>query len=458
MSNRQPIEYVPADLALRELPAAPDAEQAMLGSVLLNRDAMIAIAPWFQAAYMSQERHRLIYEAMRDCYSRRVPPDTRMLAEQLRARGQLEAVGGVAYLSELVDGVPTSYHVEYYARAVEAAAVRRALIAAGGRIAALGYDEAQPAEQVVGDALALLRQIGVGTAQDVFQPLSVSVDAFYEKMRRVQAGEASALGIQTGFRDLDEMTGGLHADELTLIGARPAVGKTSFLLSLAYNLARAQQADCLICSLEMSREQLLIRLLAMETRIDTFRLRTLHLNESEVGLVMAAMVRLSSTRVFIADISAMTAEQIRLATMRHISQHDRPVVPMVDYLQLMGSTRARENRVQDVSEISRALKNLARELHVPVIALSQLSRAVESRQSHVPQLSDLRESGSLEQDSDNVWFLYREELHDPETDKRGIAELHISKHRQGPVGVAPMRFDAATTRFDDLSYRTVEGY
>ena len=458
MSNRQPIEYVPADLAQRELPAAPDAEQAMLGSVLLNRDAMIAIAPWFQAAYMSQERHRLIYEAMRDCYSRRVPPDTRMVAEYLRTRGQLELIGGIAYLSDLVDGVPTSYHVEYYARAVEAAAVRRALIAAGGRIAALGYDEAQPAEQVVGDALALLRQIGVGTAQDVFQPLSVSVDAFYEKMRRVQAGEASALGIQTGFRDLDEMTGGLHADELTLIGARPAVGKTSFLLSLAYNLARAQQADCLICSLEMSREQLLIRLLAMETRIDTFRLRTLHLNESEVGLVMAAMVRLSSTRVFIADISAMTAEQIRLATMRHISQHDRPVVPMVDYLQLMGSTRARENRVQDVSEISRGLKNLSRELHVPLIALSQLSRAVEGRQSHVPMLSDLRESGSLEQDSDNVWFLYREELHDPETDKRGIAELHISKHRQGPVGIAPMRFDAATTRFDDLTYRTPDGY
>ena len=407
---------------------------------------------------MSQERHRVVYEAMRDCYARRVPPDTRMVAEYLRTRGQLELVGGISYLSDLVDGVPTSYHVEYYARAVEATAVRRALIAAGGRIAALGYDESLPADQVVADALALLRQIGLSTAQDVFQPLSVSIDAYYDKMTRVMAGEASALGIQTGYRDLDELTGGLHGDELTLIGARPAVGKTSFLLSLAYNLATQQQADTLICSLEMSREQLLIRLLAMETRIDTFRLRTLHLNESEVGLVMAAMVRLSSTRVFIADISAMTAEQIRLATMRHISQHDRPVVPMVDYLQLMGSTRARENRVQDVSEISRALKNLAREMHVPVIALSQLSRAVESRQSHVPQLSDLRESGSLEQDSDNVWFLYREELHDPETDKRGIAELHISKHRQGPVGVAPMRFDAATTRFDDLSYRTVEGY
>ena len=458
MVNRQPIEYVPANLVQRELPASIDAEKAMLGSVLMNRDAMVVLAPWFQAGYMSQERHRLIYEAMLACYSRRVPPDTRLIAEHLRQQGQLELIGGIPYLSELVDGVPTSYHVEYYARADEAAAVRRALIVAGGRIAALGYDEAQATDQVVADALALLRQIGMSTAQDVFQPLSVSIDAYYDKMQRVMAGEQSALGIQTAYRDLDEITGGLHGDELTLIGARPAVGKTSFLLSLAYNIAQQEQADCLICSLEMSREQLLIRLLAMDARIDTHRLRTLHVREDEAGLIMAAMARLSGARVYIADISAMTVEQIRLATMRHISQHGRPVVPMVDYLQLMGSTKARENRVQDVSEISRGLKNLARELHVPVIALSQLSRAVEGRASHVPMLSDLRESGSLEQDSDNVWFLYREELHDPETDKRGIAELHIAKHRQGPVGVIPMRFDPATTRFDTLTYRTPEGY
>jgi len=458
MVNRQPIEYVPANLVQRELPASIDAEKAMLGSVLMNRDAMVVLAPWFQAGYMSQERHRLIYEAMRECYTRRVPPDTRMVAEQLRTLGQLEHVGGIAYLSDLVDGVPTSYHVEYYARAVEAAAVRRALIAAGGRIAALGYDESLPADQVVADALALLRQIGLSTAQDVFQPLSVSIDAYYDKMSLVMAGEASALGISTGWRDLDEIMGGLHDDELTLVGARPAVGKTSFLLSLAYNLAMQQQADTLICSLEMSREQLLIRLLAMECRIDTHRLRTLHINQDDARALMAAMVKLSSARVFIADISAMTVEQIRLATMRHMSQHDRPVVPMVDYLQLMGSTKQRENRVQDVSEISRGLKNLSRELHVPVIALSQLSRAVEGRASHVPMLSDLRESGSLEQDSDNVWFLYREELHDPETDKRGIAELHVAKHRQGPVGVIPMRFDPATTRFDTLTYREPDGY
>lgn len=444
-----------ADLAL---PASLEAERAVLGSVLMNRQAIVPIAPWFRAEFFYAERHRWIYEAMLACYSRRTPPDTRLVLEELRAQGRLDEVGGLAYLSDLVDGVPTSYHVEHYARAVEQAAVRRALIAVGGKIAALGYDERRTAEETLADALGLLRPIALRSAEEVFQPIGTAIDAFYAKIERVKNGDESALGLMTDYRDLDEITGGLHADELTVIGARPAVGKTSFLLSLAYNLACRRECDVLICSLEMSREQLLIRLLAMETRIDTHRLRTLHLSEDELGLVMGAMARLAGVRIFIADISAMTAEQIRLATMRHLTQHERPAVPMVDYLQLMDSTRQRENRVQDVSDISRGLKNLTRELHCPVIALSQLSRAVEGRQSHVPLLSDLRESGSVEQDSDNVWFIYREELYDPETDKRGIAELHVAKHRNGAVGVIPMRFDPATTRFDTLSYRTPEGY
>jgi len=230
------------------------------------------------------------------------------------------------------------------------------------------------------------------------------------------------------------------------------------MLSTAYNIAQRIDTDVTICSLEMSRDQLLIRLLAMETRIDTHRLRMFHLNEDEQGRVMTALPGIAALPVFIADISAMNADQIRLSTIRHMTKRQRPCVPIVDYLQLMGSTRQRENRVQDVSEISRAMKNLSRELHVPVVALSQLSRAVEGRQSHVPMLSDLRESGSLEQDADNVWFIYRDEMYDDESDKKGIAELHIAKHRHGPIGVIPMRFDAATTRFDTLTYRTPDGY
>jgi replicative DNA helicase len=292
----------------------------------------------------------------------------------------------------------------------------------------------------------------------VFLPIAGAVDAYYDKLDRVLRGETSAIGIQTGYRDLDEMTGGLHGDELTIIAARPAVGKTALMLSMAYNIARHHDTDVTICSLEMSRDQLLLRLLAMETKIDTLRLRLFRLNESEQERVMTALPGIAALPVYIADISAMNADQIRLSTIRHMTKHARPVVPIVDYLQLMGSTRQRENRVQDVSEISRALKNLSRELHVPVVALSQLSRAVEGRTSHVPMLSDLRDSGSIEQDADNVWFIYREELYQSDTDKKGIAELHIAKHRQGAIGVIPMRFDPATTRFDTLSYREIEGY
>jgi len=451
---------------MADIPNNVEAEQATLGSILLNREALISVAPWLRPSMFYLTNHAWIYEAMLACYARREPPDTRLVADELRRHAftdgphkhRLDGVGGVAYLSDLVDQVATSYHVEHYAREVERVAVLRGLITAGGKIAALGYDTSRDAADALGDAQAVLGGLGLGSSDALFQPLSQTVDAFYSKIDRVQRGEATALGLPMGWRDLDEITGGLHADELTIIAARPAVGKTSFMLSLAYNLADATDADVLIASLEMNREQLLLRLIAMDTRIDTHRLRTLHLGETELSAVMSSMGRLSSARVFLADISALTPADIRMGCLKHIAAHDRPVVPMIDYLQLMGSTRARENRVQDVSEISRSCKNLARELHAPVIALSQLSRAVESRQDHVPLLSDLRESGSLEQDADNVWMLYREELYDKESDKKGIAELHVAKHRQGPLGVVPMRFDAATTRFDTLTYREPDWY
>lgn len=449
-----------------ELPQNPDAEQATLGSLLLNREAVLRVAPWLRPGHFYREAHAWIYEAVLACSTARIPPDVRTVADQLRrhtvARGtatetRLDAVGGFAYLSELTSAVPTSYHVEHYAREVERVAVLRGLVTVGGRITALGYDQGRSPDDAIGDAQALLNTIGLGSSDALFQPLDRTIDAFYRKIERVQAGEATALGLPSGFRDLDDLTGGLHADELTLIAARPGVGKTSLMLSLAYNIAFGD-ADVLIASLEMNREQLLLRLIAMDTRIDTHRLRTLHLNEHELEQVLTSMGRLAAARVFLADIAAMTPADVRLGCLKHLSAHERPIVPIVDYLQLMGSTRKHENRVQDVSELSRACKSLARELHAPVIALSQLSRAVESRQDHRPLLSDLRESGSLEQDADNVWMLYREELYDKATDQKGIAELIVQKHRQGPPGTVPMRFDAPTTRFDDLTYRTTEGY
>lgn len=441
-----------------ELPHDIDDEKAVLGSILINRDAIVPIAPWLTPEHFYLDAHGLIYAAMLVCFKTRITPSIINLIAELRRADRLECIGGIDRLMSLTDTMVYSSDVEIYARRVVNYAVLRQGVTASGKIAALFYDPAGVGEQSLASAINLLSSIKISSADAVFQPISLAIDAYYDKLEKVLNGEQSALGMQTGYRDLDEITGGMHGDELTLIAARPSVGKTALMLSLAYNIAQRHDVDVLICSLEMSTEQLMQRLLAMATRIDTHRLRTIHLNPGEQQLVMDALPIVAAFPVYIADISAMTAEQIRLATIRHRSTHERPVLPIVDYLQLMGSTRARENRVQDVSEISRSMKNLSRELHVPVIALSQLSRAVEGRQSHVPMLSDLRESGSLEQDADNVWFIYREELYDKESDRKGIAELHIAKHRQGPLGVIPLRFDACTTRFDDLTFREVDGY
>lgn len=441
-----------------ELPHNLDDEKAVLGSILANREAIVPIAPWLTPEHFYLDAHGLIYAAMLACFKARTTPSIINITAELRKCKQFDQIGGMDRLLSLTDTLINSYDVEHYARRVANSAVLRLGVAANDQIGRLFYSAGADGEQALASALQLLSSIKVSSADTVFQHISVAIDAYYETLKKALDGDGLALGIPTGYRDLDEITGGLHSDELTLIAARPSVGKTALMLSLAYNIAQRHDVDVLICSLEMSTAQLTTRLLAMETRIDTHRLRTIHLNPDEQQRVMEALGTVAAFPVYIADISAMTAEQIRLATIRHRSTHERPIVPIVDYLQLMGSTRARENRVQDVSEISRSMKNLSRELHTPVIALSQLSRAVESRQSHVPMLSDLRESGSLEQDADNVWFIYRDELYDPESDQKGIAQLHIAKHRNGPIGVIPLRFDACTTRFDTLTYRSPEGY
>lgn len=441
-----------------ELPYSLDDEAAVLSSIIRNRDAIVPIAPWLTAEHFYREANGWMYAAMLACYKARSTPNVVNVAAQLKKADRLESIGGMDAVIALTDDITSSYDVEHYAKRVVNYAALRRIVLVGGHIAGIGMNHRADADVVLADAFHALSDVRVSGTASIFQPLSVAVDAYYDKLDRVTKGEVSALGVQTGYRDLDEITVGLHADELTIIAARPAMGKTAFMLSLAYNIARNSNTDILICSLEMSRDPLLIRLVAMDTGIDSHRLRVFHLSEAEQVRVMESLSRMSELPIFIADISAMTTEQIRLATVQHISTRQRPCVAMVDYLQLMGSTRRHENRVQDVSEISRSLKNMARELHTPVIALSQLSRAVEGRTSHIPMLSDLRESGSLEQDADNVWFIYRDEVYDKESDKKGIAELYISKHRNGAIGVIPLRFDACTTRFETLSYRSPEGY
>lgn len=439
----------------KSLPASIEAERAVCGSILLNRDAVIAVAPWLKPAHFYLEKHAWVYEAALACYEAGVPPDTLTISEELRRRNRLEAVGGYAYLSDMTDAVPTSYHIEYYAQQVERTAIARNLIVVGGVIAALGYDEQQDADATIAKAQAALDQLAGQRTRDDDGLVMISdvVDRRYHDVEAaIASGDQVQLGLQTGMRDLDEITGGLQKQDLIIVAARPSVGKSSFANTIAYNVgSKERRVD--IFSLEMSREQVLDRLIAIDTGINLQQVRQFRMNDDGLRVYMEAMGRINAFPLAIDDKAALNVQDIRARILRRQARSGAPELVIIDYLQLMGGHRRTENRVQEVSEISRGLKNLAKELNVPVLALSQLSRAVEGRTSHVPMLSDLRESGALEQDADIVMFPYREELYDRDTDKKGIADLYIAKHRNGPCGVIPMRFDASTTRFQDLDYK-----
>lgn len=435
-----------------ELPQNIEAERATLGALLVNRDAIALIHHWFSADLLYLDRHRLIYTAIASLFARRTPPDLRTVTDELRRHDWLEEVGGVAYLATLSDGVVTSYHVEYYAREVERCAVLRRLIAAGGQIAAIGYDAGLQTDQALGDAQQALAALTLRSSRAGLVPLTDLLDHEYTRVERAANGERGAAGVPSGFADLDALTGGFQDQDLIILAARPSVGKSALMACFARNAARANERDSLIFSLEMSNAQLTQRLAAMESRVDSSRIRALSLSERDAQDYVGALGGLASLPIAIDDTPAVTVGSVRNAAYRHQAAHNRPLIIFVDYLQLMTAPGYKpDDRVQIVSAISRDLKALAKEMQCPVVALSQLSRGVESRQSHVPLLSDLRESGGLEQDADVVLMLYRDEMYDRESDKKGIAELYIAKHRNGPIGVVLLRFDAQTTRFDNLS-------
>jgi replicative DNA helicase len=443
----------------KTLPYDVEAERATLGSVLLQRDAIVQVDGWLLPEFFYLEKHAWVYEAMQGVYRKRVPPDIATVSDELRRRDRLEPIGGLPYLIELANAVPTAVHIEYYGRIVERTAVLRKLISAGGKIAALGFDEGEDLQSTLDKAEAELFAISQRRANADFVHIGQVVDSYFEQITYLNEHRGEVVGVPTGYKDLDEVTGGLQRSDLIILAARPATGKTSLALCLAYNVALAGNGTVGIFSLEMSREQLVQRILAMHTGVDTQKLRTGNIRDSDLQGVMEAMGQLSSIPLYIEDSAGLSISDVRSKARRLHAEAGLDLL-IVDYLQLMQGRAGRgDNRVQEVSEISRGLKGLARELNVPLIALSQLSRAVEGRATHVPMLSDLRESGSIEQDADIVMFIYREELYDRETDKKGIAEIHIAKHRNGPTAVIPLRFDAATTRFQNLErFRAPEGY
>jgi len=435
-------------------PHSESAEQAVLGSILLNAEALYEVKPFLTPDHFFFLSHRWIYDAMCALYERQESIDPLTIAEELRSRNQLGQIGGEAYLMSLVNNTPTYIHVETYGRLVERGAIRRRLLEAASGIAKAAISEELNLDEVIDQAESSLYKVTADRLTRELVPMSEAVREYFERVERQLSGEQVSYGIPTGFAQLDELLGGLQRSDLIIVAARPGVGKTSFMLSIAANAARTAKAQVAIFSLEMGRDQLVQRFYAAETMISSQRLRTFSFqNNDEYARFVEATTRLEPWPIHIDDSPGLTVSALRTKC-RRLHQETGLDLIIVDYLQLMQSGSRNENRVQEISYISRGLKELARELNVPLLSAAQLSRSVEQRQDKRPQLSDLRESGSIEQDSDVVAFLYRDELYNPNTETPNVAEVIVSKHRNGPTGTIRLGFRKEVTQFTDLTVRT----
>lgn len=437
------------DTAVQKLPPHNlEAEQSVLGSLLIDRDAVIRVASFLKAEDFYSGGNAVVYQAIVDLYNRRVPPDFVTVVDELERRERLHEVGGVSYLTQLIEAVPTAVHIEYYARIVERTATLRRLIDAGAEIITIGYDEASEVEDALDRSERAIFNVSQKRTLRDFVAIGEVLEHYFDKLDTIQQHRGEVVGVPTGYADLDKLTGGLQRSDLVILAARPAVGKTSFQLGIAHAAAVKYGKKVGIFSLEMSAEQLVQRLLSMETGVDSHRLRLGFIDDTEWDQISRAFGRLAEAAIYIDDTPGISVMELRSKARRLLAEQGLDLV-IVDYLQLAAGRRS-ENRVQEISDISRGLKGLARELNIPVLALSQLSRAVESRADHRPMLSDLRESGSIEQDADIVMFIYREDVYDKETDKKGIAEVIVAKHRNGPTDTVHLRFFERTARFADL--------
>lgn len=432
----------------RILPHDVVAEQALLGALLINRDVIVSIADRLLARDFFLAAHITIYTAMLDLYTERRPLDVVTLSTKLRQQNALDSAGHTAYLADLAAIAPTSEHAITYADIIIDLAVKRRLIEAGLKIAAYGYDMHRAATDSLTDAEKALAGVTQGQASHGFASVRSIVESLLERLDYIHENRDALVGVPCGFADLNKMTGGLQRSDLIILAARPSMGKTAFALSMCHKIALEHRARVGIFSLEMSKEQLVTRLLCMEGTLDSGRLRAGYINDDEWQRLIRAAATLANTQIFIDDTAGISPMEMRSRARRLQAEEGLDLI-VVDYLQLMQG-RGSENRVQEISAISRALKALARELNIPVLALSQVSRAVDARTNHVPMLSDLRESGSIEQDADVVMFIYRDEVYNPDTDKKNIADIHIAKHRNGPTGHFSLFFNERQAHFLDL--------
>lgn len=431
-----------------------DAEMSLLGAVLIDEEVIADVSEHVTAKDFYDKRHQAIYGGMIRLYERHKPVDLLTLTDELKKKNELEAVGGSAYLTELTNYVPTAAHASTYAEMVAQKAVRRRLIKASAEISEMGFDDDATTQELLEKAEAELFSVSdQSLKQDLVSIESILTESF-DRIEELHRNKGQLRGIRTGYRDLDNMTAGLQRSDLIILAARPAMGKTTLVTNLAYNVATIAKLPVLFFSLEMSKEQLIDRMLADASGVDSWNIRTGNLSDEDFSKLSEAMGEMAEAPIFIDDTPGLSVLEMRTKARR--AAHDQQLgLIIVDYLQLMQTTGNHNgNRVQEVSEISRGLKLIARELNVPLIALSQLSRSVESRTPPIPQLSDLRESGSIEQDADIVSFIYRPGYYEPDNPEvQNITDLIIAKHRNGPVGKVQLYFHPERLRFMSLDRR-----
>lgn len=427
-----------------------EAEQAIIGSMLTDKDAVIAAVEILREQDFYREDNRIIYSAILNLYNRSEPIDIITLKAELKSMGKLEAVGGLEYIVQLPDRVPTTSNVEQYIKIVEEKSMLRALIKTADELITLGYDPTQEVEQVIDTAekkifevMQKKNQKGYSSMKDILIDTFTQLEQLYNQKEMIT-------GVPTGFADLDYRTSGLHNSDLILVAARPAMGKSAFALNIATHAAVRGKVPVAIFSLEMSKEQMANRILCSEAMVDSAKVRTGKIDDEEWGKLAAASGELSEAGIYIDDTPGISVMEIR-AKCRKMKLEKNIGLVVIDYLQLVqGSNRKGGSREQEIAEISRSLKILAKEINVPVIALSQLSRAPEQRVDHRPMLSDLRESGSIEQDADIVMFLYRDDYYNEDTDKKNIAEVIIAKHRSGATGTVELLWLGNYTKFANI--------
>jgi replicative DNA helicase len=429
-----------------------DAEMSLIGAVLIDEEVLADVSETVKATDFYDKRHATIFEGMMHLFEHRKPVDILTLTDELKKKELLDEVGGSNYLAELTNYVPTAAHAVTYAEIVAQKAVRRRLIRASSDISELGYDEETTVQELLGLAEKELFAVSdENLKQDLVSVESILLESF-DRLEELHRNKGQLRGVKTGYRDLDNMTAGLQRSDLIILAARPAMGKTTLVTNLAYNVATLNKQAVLFFSLEMSKEQLIDRMLSDVSGVDAWNIRTGNLSDEDFAKLSEASGELAEAPLFLDDTAGLSVLELRTKARRAAHQHPLGLI-IIDYLQLMQGSTARSdgNRVQEVSEISRGLKLLARELNVPVIALSQLSRSVESREDKRPQLSDLRESGSIEQDADIVMFIHRPGYYDPDNEElKNITHLIIAKHRNGPVGKVDLYFHPERLRFMSL--------